>query len=248
MTLCSQPEVAFEEVLVEIQAGEGGQDSRIFVHELFSAYVRWAARLGLKAEVVEATDSRAAGHFSGPGAAAAFEHESGKHCVQRIPPTERSGRHQTSMVAVSVSLIQAKPSVQLRDADLDVTFQTGSGPGGQHRNKTQSACRARHKPTGLQVFIDGRDQHANRRLALRILASRVQALAKGKAHAAANERKRQHWDGGGRSNKIRTYNFLDSRAVDHRTGAKTRQVREVLKGRFDLLRTETARVQYGEKQ
>lgn len=222
-------------MVVEIQAGEGGADSKLFVHDLLSAYLRWASAKQLKTELLDSVEGRAVFQVSGPAAWDAFRNEAGKHCVQRIPPTERNGRKQTSMVSVSVLPLFENHAHKLREADLEVTFQTGSGPGGQHRNKTQSAVRARHTPTGIQVFIDGRNQHHNRRVALSILEARVNELLQSRAHASHYEQKKEHWDGGGRGNKIRTYNFLESRAVDHRTGVKTKQVREVLKGRFDLL-------------
>jgi peptide chain release factor 1 len=166
----------------------------------------------------------------------AFCNESGKHCVQRCPPTDRNSRRHTSIVVVAVLPLPDKAiagSLNLRD--IDIKTQGGSGPGGQHQNKTDSAVRMTHRPTGIQVFINGRDQQRNRRDALRILTAKVhehhQSLRNEKYAA---HRTHQIGDGG-RSNKVRTYNFVDSRVVDHRLGTRTKQIKQVMKGRFDLL-------------
>lgn len=156
--------------------------------------------------------------------------------VQRIPPTETKGRKQTSVVIVGVLPIKEEACTEpLPESELEIICQTGHGKGGQHQNKTASAVRMKHKPTGLSVFINGRDQHANKRDALKILTARVheQRLSEADADYAAI-RKAQLGDGG-RSNKIRTYNFLKSRVVDHRLGTKTGNVKGIMNGRFDLL-------------
>jgi peptide chain release factor 1 len=175
--------------------------------------------------------------FTGRDAGKLFRHEPGKHCVQRVPPTEKKGRRHTSLVTVAV--LPMPPDNEPRplpDDELEVKTQPGHGPGGQHQNKTASAVRMTHKPTGLQVFINGRDQHSNRREALRILTARVnEHLAEQSNREYARLRKSQR-DGGGRGNKVRTYNFIgEGRVVDHRLGVKTRKVKEVMKGRFELL-------------
>jgi peptide chain release factor 1 len=175
--------------------------------------------------------------FTGRGAGRLFRHEPGKHCVQRVPPTEKNGRRHTSMVTVAVLPMPPDNGPRpLPDDELEVRTQPGHGPGGQHQNKTASAVRMTHRPTGLQVFINGRDQHSNRREALRILTARVnEHLAEQRNEEYARLRNQQR-DGGGRGNKVRTYNFIGGgRIVDHRLGVKTYKVREVMKGRFDLL-------------
>jgi peptide chain release factor 1 len=175
--------------------------------------------------------------FTGRGAGRLFRHEPGKHCVQRVPPTEKKGRRHTSMVTVAVLPMPPDNDPRpLPDDELEVKTQSGHGPGGQHQNKTASAVRMTHKPTGLQVFINGRDQHSNRREALRILTARVnEHLAEQRNEEYARLRKSQR-DGGGRGNKVRTYNFIGGgRVVDHRLGVKTHKVSELMKGRFELL-------------
>jgi peptide chain release factor 1 len=175
--------------------------------------------------------------FTGRDAGKLFRHEPGKHCVQRVPPTEKKGRRHTSMVSVAVlPMPPDNDPVPLPDDELEIKTQSGHGPGGQHQNKTASAVRMTHRPTGLQVFINGRDQHSNRREALRILTARVnEHLAEQRNEEYAQLRKSQR-DGGGRGNKVRTYNFIgEGRVVGHRLGVKTRKVKEVMKGRFELL-------------
>jgi len=223
---------------VEIRAGEGGTDSKLFVHDLFAAYVKYAASRGLKAELLDSSDGSATGRFWGHSAGSAFAFESGKHVVQRVPPTERNGRWQTSVVAVAVMPMPPRHELRLLpESELEVSTLRGSGPGGQHRNKTESAVRIVHKPTRLQVFLDGgRSQHQNRAEAHRILSAKVAQHYGEQIQATYDAKRKAQVDGGGRGNKIRTYNFIKCRAVDHRTGKKTRDVQAVIeKGRFDLL-------------
>ncbi len=142
---------------------------------MFAAYLKYAEHLKLKSELLDASDGHITAKFTGAGVWDAFKNEAGKHVIQRCPPTERSGRRHTSVVAVAVlSLPPDKGYKPLPEDELDIKTQNGHGPGGQHQNKTQSAVRmVVHKPTGLQVFINGRDQHGNRAEALRILTARV---------------------------------------------------------------------------
>lgn len=166
----------------------------------------------------------------------AFQHEPGKHCVQRIPPTERRGRKQTSMVSVAILPLPEESSVKrLPDSEVVISYTTGTGPGGQHKNNTASCVRAVHKPTGLTAVIDGRDQHHNKRTALRILAARVQEHRQAKLDGDYGAKRREQHGGGGRGAKVRSWNFMENRIVDHRLGTKTSNVKEVMKGRLDLL-------------
>ncbi len=221
----------------EIQAGEGGDDSKLFCENLGLAYVKYATRNGCKLENENWENGKVSLLFTGRGAAGLFRHEGGKHCVQRVPPTEKRGRRQTSIVTVAVTIpITDKLADKLNMNEVTITTKRGSGPGGQHRNKTESCVVARHVPTGLTATIDGREQHANKRLALRVLAAKLEKQKESNAHADAAAIKRQQVGNGGRADKIRTYNFIDSRAVDHRSGIKTSRVDEVIgRGRFELL-------------
>lgn len=221
----------------EIQAGEGGQDSKLFVDDLANAFTRYAQRHGLTLENDNWENGKVVLFFRGVNAHSLFAQEAGKHCVQRVPPTEKKGRRQTSIVTVAVTVPATEALVsKLNMAEVTIMTKRGSGPGGQHRNKTESCVVARHNPTGLTATIDGREQHANKRLALKVLAARLQELEMSQKHTQICDAKRQQVGNGGRADKIRTYNFIDSRAVDHRTGVKTSKVDDVIyKGKFELL-------------
>lgn len=222
---------------MEVHAGKGGDDSKLFVHDLFAAYVKYAKSKGLKVEILDSIKGEVTCRISGPKAAKRFSQEAGVHCIQRVPPTEKNGRRQTSFVMVAVLPMPPKHEVKLLpESELEVKTAVGQGPGGQHRNRTESCVRMIHRPTKMEVVIDGRNQHQNRREAHRILSVKV---AKMKAREDWQEydqrRKNQIGDGGG-SDKIRTYNYIQSRAVDHRNGKKTTKVKDVIeKGRIELL-------------
>tara|TARA_B100001778_G_scaffold330827_1_gene333996 strand:- start:19481 stop:19906 length:426 start_codon:yes stop_codon:yes gene_type:complete len=139
------------------------------------------------------------------------------------------------MVSVAVMPLPEKSSSNIREEDVTIKTQGGSGPGGQHQNKTDSAVRATHTPTGIQVFINGRSQLDNKRKALEILSRRVQAQKDEEQESRYNERRRQQVAGGSRSGKLRTYNFIEGRVADHRSGRKTNKIKDIMKGRFDLL-------------
>lgn len=123
----------------------------------------------------------------------------------------------------------------LHDSEIETKTQNGSGPGGQHQNKTESAVRMTHKPTGISVFINGRKQNENKKEARRILESRVANQQQSLQKKKRNDVRSQQVDGGGRGNKVRTYNFIDSRVVDHRLGTRTGKIKQVMKGQFNLL-------------
>jgi peptide chain release factor 1 len=218
--------------------GEGGTDSKLFVSDLYDAYTKYANRLGLTSDLLLDEDGHIIAKFVGKNAGHAFRYESGKHTIQRVPPTERSGRRQTSMVSVMVMPMPPDNSLKpLPDSELDIKFQTGKQKaGGQNVNRVCSACRMVHRPTGMSVFINGRDQGANRKEALRILTARVNEMRHNKEQAEYGKLRKEQWGGGNRGNKIRTYNFCESRAVDHRFGIKTGNVDGVIrKGQLDLL-------------
>jgi peptide chain release factor 1 len=172
----------------------------------------------------------------------AFKNEPGKHVVQRVPPTERSGRWQTSVISVAVlPLPPENKLVPLQEKDLEITTQTGKQKaGGQNVNKVASAVRMKHKPTGLSVFINGRDQGQNKKEALHVLTARVNQLRLDKTASDYDNLRTGQMKGigdklGGRGDKIRTYNFIKSRVVDHRLGVKTGNIKEVMKGNLTLL-------------
>lgn len=221
----------------DIQAGEGGEDSKLFVHDLARAYLKFAKNNNLDAIVAFGDKSKCTLEINGNNAFVLFKDEGGKHTVQRVPPTEKRGRRQTSIVTVAVMPLVEQEVYSLNMGEVNIETKRGSGPGGQHRNKTESMVVATHKPTGIKVSIDGRDQFSNKRLALKILANRIASRRQDDSHNQSAATKREQVGFGGRADKIRTYNFIDHRAVDHRSGKKTTLVDDVIyKGRFDLIK------------
>lgn len=225
------------EIVLELRAGEGGDDSKLFVVDLFSAYLKYSGSLGFKSELLHSDFGNMVAKITGNGVGKAFKNEPGKHVVQRIPPTESKGRKQTSVIVVGVLPIKDDTGFEpLRNEDLEITTTMGSGPGGQNRNKTESAVRIKHKPTGLLVLIcNERSQSANKLQALRILTAKVNELKLAEIDSDyAAVRKAQLGDGS-RSNKIRTYNFMRGEIVDHRLNKHTCDVKSFMKGDFSVL-------------
>ncbi|GIK74552.1 MAG: hypothetical protein BroJett021_35400 [Chloroflexota bacterium] len=169
-----------------------------------------------------------------PAAIAPLLREAGGHRWQRVPPTERRGRVHTSTVTVAVFEMKPESEWRLRDADIEVFTTKDSGPGGQHRNKTESCVVMRHKATGIEAKAASKSQHANRRAAREELEARVAAHLSARKKEVEDARRREMVGSGERGDKIRTYRERDNIATDHRTGKKAR-LSDVLSGRLDLL-------------
>ncbi len=193
--------------------------------------------MGLKSETLSQENGHALMKVTGRNVWKSFQHEPGKHVVQRVPPTERSGRRQTSVISVAVlSLPPENKLVPLRDQDLEIITQTGKQKaGGQNVNKVASAVRMKHKPSGLSVFINGRDQGANKKEALRILTARVHTMKSEREQSAYDSTRKAVLGDSGRGDKVRTYNFMRHEIVDHRLNKKTNKIDHFMKGDFSVL-------------
>ncbi len=227
--------------ILEVRAGTGGDEAALFAADLFRMYARYAERRGWKVEIVSESDSALGGYkeviasVSGKGVFARLKFESGVHRVQRVPATETSGRIHTSAATVAVMPEAEDVDVVIRDEDIRIDTMRAGGAGGQHVNKTDSAVRITHLPTGLIVVSADKSQHQNRRKAMNILRSRLYDLERTRlADERAASRKGQVGSGD-RSQRIRTYNFAQGRVSDHRINLTLHKLEAVLEGDMDEL-------------
>lgn len=227
-------------VIIEIRAGTGGDEAALFAYDLYRMYNMYAETAGFKIELMNANETEMGGFkevsfmVEGDGAYSRFKFESGVHRVQRVPETEAQGRIHTSAVTVAVLPEAEEIDVKIDPSDLEIdTFRSG-GAGGQHVNKTDSAIRITHKPTGIVVECqDERSQHKNRDKAMKMLRTKLfDAEREKQEKAIASERKSQVGSGD-RSERIRTYNFPQGRLTDHRIGLTLYSLDAILNGKLD---------------
>ena len=224
-------------LILEIRAGTGGDEAALFAADLFRIYTRYAERNGWTFKIMNSSETGIGGMkeaivaMQGKGAFGMLKYESGVHRVQRVPKTETSGRVHTSAATVAVMPEAEDVDIEILDADLKIDTYRASGAGGQHVNKTESAIRITHIPTGLVVTCqDESSQHKNRAAALKVLKSRMLAAEQDKAAAERAAERRNLVSTGDRSAKIRTYNFSQGRVTDHRINFTTYRLNEILDG------------------
>jgi peptide chain release factor 1 len=229
-------------VIVEIRGAEGGEEANLFARDLFEMYRGYATRKGWKLEILSADPSDLGGYnevvfeLAGDDAWRSMKFEGGPHRVQRVPVTESQGRIHTSSATVTVLPEAEEVDVEIDPNDLQVDVYRSSGAGGQHVNTTDSAVRITHRPTGLVVAMqDERSQLQNRARAMQVLRSRLLKLEQDRVSAELSAERRSQVGGGGRSEKIRTYNFKENRVSDHRIGLTLYKLDQVLAGDLDEL-------------
>ena len=227
-------------VIIEIRAGAGGEEAALFGHSLFRMYSMYSENRGWKPEVLSINETGLGGikeisfMITGEGAYSRFKFESGVHRVQRVPETESGGRIHTSTVTVAVLPEAEEVDIAIDPTDLQIDTYRSSGAGGQHVNKTESAIRITHLPTGTVVECqDERSQHKNRERAMKILRSRLLEAEREKQNAEIADERRSQVGTGDRSERIRTYNFPQGRVSDHRIGLTLYRIEAIMNGDLD---------------
>lgn len=241
-----------KDVILEVKAGEGGEESALFAGDLLRMYLRYAERVGWKTEIIEANESDLGGYKDvqvavktkggngatepGQGVWARLKYEGGVHRVQRVPATESQGRIHTSAAGVLVTPEAEDVEVEIGPNDLRIDVYRSSGPGGQSVNTTDSAVRITHLPSGLVVSCQNeKSQLQNKESAMRILRSRLLAAAQEEADQEASDARRSQVRTVDRSERIRTYNYPENRISDHRVGFKAYNLDQVLDGDLDAM-------------
>ena len=227
-------------VIMEIRGAAGGDEGNIFAGDLYRMHVKYAESQGWKVEVMEAEESEAGGfslisfNVIGDGVYGKLKYESGSHRVQRVPKTETQGRVHTSTATVLVMPEMEEVDVQINKSDLRIDTYRASGAGGQHINKTDSAVRITHLPTGIVATSqDGRSQHDNRDKAMKALVARVYDYFQSQQTEAIDSERKSKVGTGDRAEKIRTYNYPQNRVTDHRIGLTIQQLDRIIEGKLD---------------
>ena len=241
-------------VIVEIRGGVGGEESALFAHSLFRMYSMYAARRGWSVELMNYNETELGGVkeadfvLNGRGAFSRMKYESGVHRVQRVPETESGGRVHTSTATVAVLPEMEEVDVQLNPADIEMQVYRASGAGGQHVNKTSSAVRLIHKPTGIVVACqEERSQLQNREKCMRMLASKLYEQEQQRLSSEVTGLRRSQVGSGMRNERIRTYNFPQGRVTDHRVGLTLYKIDAIMDGDLDEIIDALATADQAEK-
>lgn len=228
-------------VILEIRAGTGGDEASLFVQALFELYSSYATKKNWRMELIDISEGNAGGYkeviasISGKKVYSSLKYESGVHRVQRIPKTETQGRIHTSTVTVVVLPEVKDVEIKIAPEDLRIDVCRSSGAGGQHVNTTDSAVRIVHLPTKIMVYCQQeKSQHANKERALKTLYARISDFEKSKVQKAESEKRKSQMGGGDRSQRIRTYNYPQSRVTDHRIQLTTKNLSSILAGDIDF--------------
>jgi peptide chain release factor 1 len=233
------PKDAMDErnVILEIRAGTGGDEASIFAGDLFRMYERYAAKQGWKVEVASASDGASGGYkeiiaeISGRGPFAKLKFESGVHRVQRVPDTETQGRVHTSAATVAVLPEAEEVDIKINDGDLKIDTMRAQGSGGQHVNKTESAIRVTHLPSGVVIFVQAeRSQHKNKAKAMSMLRAKLYDMERSKLDSERAAERKGQIGSGDRSERIRTYNYPQARVSDHRINLTLYKLPQIMEG------------------
>ena len=241
-------------VIMEIRGGVGGEESALFAHSLFRMYSMYAAQKGWSVELMNYNETELGGVkeadfvINGRGAYSRLKYESGVHRVQRVPETESGGRVHTSTATVAVLPEVEEASVEINPADLEMQVYRASGAGGQHVNKTSSAVRLIHKPSGIVVACqEERSQLQNREKCMRMLASKLYEIEQARLDSEVTGLRRSQVGTGMRNERIRTYNFPQGRVTDHRVGLTLYKIDQIMNGSIDEIIDALATADQAEK-